>query len=96
MNTDSSRAAADSATTELHGTQRHWAVLGILLGTFLGNLDAAIANIAMPRHLARAEQLRLDDHMGRQRLSARHGDHGAAARGAGPIGSGCGACICAG
>jgi DHA2 family multidrug resistance protein-like MFS transporter len=37
-------AAADG----LHGIQRHWAVLGILLGTFLGNLDAAIANIAMP------------------------------------------------
>ena len=37
-----------AATDGLQGTQRHWAVFGILLGTFLGNLDAAIANIAMP------------------------------------------------
>jgi len=28
--------------------RRYWAVLSILLGTFLGNLDAAIANIALP------------------------------------------------
>ena len=49
MNTDSSRALPDSAAADgLHGIQRHWAVIGILLGTFLGNLDAAIANIAMP------------------------------------------------
>jgi DHA2 family multidrug resistance protein-like MFS transporter len=32
----------------LENPQRLWAVLGILLGTFLTNLDAAIANIAMP------------------------------------------------
>jgi len=39
---------ASAAIDGLHGMQRHWAVVGILLGTFLGNLDAAIANIAMP------------------------------------------------
>jgi DHA2 family multidrug resistance protein-like MFS transporter len=27
---------------------RHWATLSILLGTFLGNLDASIANVALP------------------------------------------------
>ena len=32
----------------LESPQRQWAVLAILLGTFLANLDAAIANIAMP------------------------------------------------
>ncbi|MDB5989627.1 MAG: Major facilitator transporter [Herbaspirillum sp.] len=32
----------------LNTPQRHWAVLAILLGTFMANLDAAIANIAMP------------------------------------------------
>jgi DHA2 family multidrug resistance protein-like MFS transporter len=37
-----------AATDGLEGPQRHWAVFAILLGTFMGNLDAAIANIAMP------------------------------------------------
>lgn len=32
----------------LYGAQRFWALVAILLGTFLGNLDAAIANIALP------------------------------------------------
>jgi DHA2 family multidrug resistance protein-like MFS transporter len=32
----------------LEAPQRHWAVLAILLGTFMANLDSAIANIAMP------------------------------------------------
>ena len=33
---------------ELPANQRHWAVLAILMGTFLSNLDASIANIALP------------------------------------------------
>lgn len=33
---------------ELPVNQRHWAVLAILMGTFLSNLDASIANIALP------------------------------------------------
>jgi DHA2 family multidrug resistance protein-like MFS transporter len=47
LNTQASPAAA-TVTDGLHGAQRVWALLAILLGTFLGNLDAAIANIAMP------------------------------------------------
>jgi|CryBogDrversion2_11_1035321.scaffolds.fasta_scaffold13024_1 DHA2 family multidrug resistance protein-like MFS transporter len=34
--------------TDLPEKQRHWAVFAILMGTFLSNLDAAIANIALP------------------------------------------------
>lgn len=47
MNTQASPVAA-TATDGLYGAQRIWALVAILLGTFLGNLDAAIANIAMP------------------------------------------------
>ena len=34
--------------TDLTVSDRHWAVFAILMGTFLSNLDAAIANIALP------------------------------------------------
>ncbi len=47
MNIQATPVAA-TATDGLYGAQRVWALLAILLGTFLGNLDAAIANIAMP------------------------------------------------
>jgi len=34
--------------SDLPAKYRHWAVLAILMGTFLSNLDGAIANIALP------------------------------------------------
>lgn len=41
--------AADPAAADgLAAPARHWATLAILLGTFLGNLDASIANVALP------------------------------------------------
>jgi DHA2 family multidrug resistance protein-like MFS transporter len=52
--TAAARVSADHAsrpgapTDGLESPRRLWAVLAILLGTFLANLDAAIANIAMP------------------------------------------------
>ena len=42
--TTQSAAVADG----LESPQRQWAVLAILVATFMANLDAAIANIAMP------------------------------------------------
>jgi DHA2 family multidrug resistance protein-like MFS transporter len=49
LNNEASTAASSSPPSDgLYGAQRLWAILAILLGTFLGNLDAAIANIALP------------------------------------------------
>jgi DHA2 family multidrug resistance protein-like MFS transporter len=49
LNNEASTGASSSPLSDgLYGAQRLWAILAILLGTFLGNLDAAIANIALP------------------------------------------------
>ncbi|MQR00203.1 MFS transporter [Glaciimonas soli] len=48
-NADLKKIKADNVEQDGLGLpRRYWAVLSILLGTFLGNLDAAIANIALP------------------------------------------------
>jgi DHA2 family multidrug resistance protein-like MFS transporter len=43
-----STTQAAAVADGLESPQRQWAVLAILLGTFMANLDSAIANIAMP------------------------------------------------
>ena len=59
MNTDSSRALPESAAADgLQGIQRHWAVIGILLGTFLGNLDPALHVHVFPRFADEPSDLR--------------------------------------
>jgi DHA2 family multidrug resistance protein-like MFS transporter len=48
LNNQSGTAKKHLPADGLDTPQRYWAVLAILLGTFMANLDSAIANIAMP------------------------------------------------
>ena len=48
MNSEANTAGALIKADGLDAPARTWATLAILLGTFLGNLDASIANVALP------------------------------------------------